>query len=256
MKRLGGEVLLLEFDKNSSASKDESFEDTAVAMSQYCDALVIRHSEKEMVQRCAELVKIPSINAGNGDGEHPTQALLDVFTIKEEIGRLNNYNILLVGDLWSGRTIHSLVQLLKLYQGVCVYLCSPPFMCLPEEYRAGLNIMDEQYDLCTMLKRHGSSINVLYMTRHQKERREGDSVQTVPYCYLGDKEQSYLHHEMKIMHPLPRNQEIPTELDKEPQAAYFRQAQNGMYVRMALLDNVFFKGDFFPIPFPPNDLLI
>jgi aspartate carbamoyltransferase catalytic subunit len=246
MKRIGGEVIVLELDKNSSVAKGETLEDTIRTISGYVDVIVMRHSQKGAVAKCASFSKVPLINAGDGDGEHPTQALLDMYTIKREVGRSHNLNIMIVGDLKCSRTVHSLLNLVSLHSNNNVYLCSPPEMGLPRDY-LNKKIRCVEGDMFKeMLKRFGKDLDILYMTRLQKERynKEMWSV-AAPYCALGEEEASYLGAECKVLHPMPRNGEIPTSFDSDPRAKYFDQARNGMFIRMALLSNLFRSGNFF-----------
>ncbi|CAK9295247.1 unnamed protein product [Gordionus sp. m RMFG-2023] len=255
--RLGAHVLSLsDLYTNSSLSKGETLEDTVKVLSSYVDALVIRHSDKGSVtklhshlnsdrstaERNIDSSQINNakatvvINAGDGTGQHPTQALLDVFTIREEIGTVNGLTITLLGDLKNGRTVHSLVRLLSLYN-VSLNYVSPPSLRMPQheiEYIASKNIQQQEYtDLEAVLP----YTDVLYVTRIQKER----FLSEVEYKKV---ENSYtitpeLMNKAKpntiVMHPLPRVNEISPLFDSDPRAAYFRQAENGVYVRMALL---------------------
>jgi aspartate carbamoyltransferase catalytic subunit len=242
MKRMGGDVVLLDLDKRSSIAKGESVEDTVRTVAEYVDAIVMRHSQKWMVQTCSKVSRVPIINAGDGDNEHPTQALLDMYTIYREIGRLHNLNIMFVGDLKHSRCVHSLIRLLKLYPANCLYLCSPSDMRLPESYECDSDaVSDMPLD---MLRHFGDDLDVLYMTRSQKERHICVT-ETTPYFTFGVDEARYISSDCKVLHPLPRNQEISVEFDSDPRAAYFRQAQNGMYIRMVLLNSLFREGDFF-----------
>lgn len=268
MKRLGGESVLLELDNNSSISKGETLEDTIKTVSQYVDALVVRHSRKGMVEKCAEISSVPVINAGDGDGEHPTQALLDAYTIYKHCGKLDNLNIMIAGDLKCSRTVHSLLHLLSLYENNLIHLVSPEDMQLPEEYKKKDNGTKYIWypDLNQALEHVGKSLNILYMTRLQKERymsedevKEFWSKRKTPY--LGDdfrnkvvgeyytlspSNWNQIDHDCAVLHPLPRNNEISSTFDKDPRALYFQQVKNGMYVRMALLWNLFVRGKFLP----------
>jgi aspartate carbamoyltransferase len=265
MKKLGGDTVLLELDENSSVSKGESIEDTVRTVSEYVNAIVMRHSKKGMVGHCSEFATVPMINAGDGDGEHPTQALLDAYTIYRETGSLDNLNIMIVGDLKCSRTVHSLIHLLSLYHGNIFHFISPKDMKLPKEYLPPKWNFFEEEDLSKALKNHGNKIDILYMTRLQKERYlsqneikrlydEGhgnfkiinSNDYTPPsYYVLSDEDISNLGSKCKVLHPLPRNTEIPIKFDSDPRAAYFRQVKNGLYIRMALLTNLFNKKDFF-----------
>lgn len=236
MKRLGGEVVNLPLDNTSSVSKGESLERTVRVFSGYVDLILMRHSKRGVVQHCSSFSDVPVINGGDGDGEHPTQAILDVYTISREVGKVDGVKILIVGDLKCSRTVHSLLHLLKLYKDVKVYLCSPEEAVLHDEYKKGLDIT-EGTDFREMLSK---DIDILYMTRFQKERREDGC--KIP-CYVLDKD--LLVENCKVLHPLPSNDELPESFDNDPRARYFVQAKNGMYVRMALLGNFFKYGTFF-----------
>jgi carbamoyl-phosphate synthase/aspartate carbamoyltransferase/dihydroorotase len=204
-------------------------------MQSYCDALVLRHPEPGAAQRAIRVAHCPIINAGDGTGEHPTQALLDIFTIREEIGTVNRLTITLVGDLKHGRTVHSLARLLTLYDVTLRYVC-PKGLEMPEEVTRFVSGKGVRQTYMTLDKALPDT-DVLYMTRLQKERfssaREYDKLRgsyvLTPQVLTRAKEK------MVILHPLPRVDEISVEVDSDPRAAYFRQAQFGMYVRMALL---------------------
>ncbi len=265
MKRLGGDVTLLELDKNSSIAKGETVEDTIRNMSEYVEAIVMRHSKKGMVKHCSKFSQVPVINAGDGDGEHPTQALLDAYTIHNEIGRLNNLSVMLVGDLKCSRTVHSLIHLLSLYNGNRFYLISPKDMQMPQEYKFLGMWHVEHEEIDGVLNEVGRDIDVVYMTRFQRERylsneevigylnrpKSESLIESIAsssdksYYTLSEHNIKCLKPECRVLHPLPRNSEIPISFDSDPRAAYFRQAKNGMYVRMALLNNYFRKKDFF-----------
>ncbi len=254
MKRLGGLVTILDLDKRSSIVKGESLEDTVRTMSEYVDVIAMRHSEKGMVQRASNYSLVPVINAGDGDGEHPTQALLDAYTIRREVGRVSGVHIMMVGDMKCSRTVHSLINLLSLYPDVYLYFCSPPHMDLPDEYRRSLrksNLVEG--DIFTeMLRQFGHKLDVLYMTRLQRERRPSSWDKSVAadltsyYNTLTDEEARLLAPKTTVRHPLPRNEDIPVAFDKDSRAVYFPQAKNGMFIRMALLNNFFTTGTFIP----------
>lgn len=257
MKRLGGDVVLLELDKNSSAVKGETLEDTIKTISQYADAIVLRHSRKGAVQRAAEVSAVPVINAGDGDGEHPTQAILDAYTIWRRFRRMDDLSVMLVGDLKSSRTVHSLLHLLALYKNKDIHLVSPKELYLPDEYhnllrRNCVNITHD-YELDVALEKYGKGLDVLYMTRFQKERYEGVHEMSrmagiePTYYKLDAKCVGLLRGDTAVMHPLPRNGEIPVEFDKDSRAVYFDQVKNGMYIRMVLLDNLFSGNSFFAV---------
>ncbi|ESO10209.1 hypothetical protein HELRODRAFT_186717 [Helobdella robusta] len=235
MQRLGGSVLSFN-ELTSSTKKGETLEDTVRMMSGYVDVIVIRHPQKNAVEQASLVSDKPVINAGNGTGEHPTQALLDIFTIREEIGTVTNMTITMVGDLKNGRTVHSLARLLTRYNCNLIYI-SPPGLEMPQsvvEYvkKAGLS-----QRLMSSMEEALPETDVLYMTRIQKERFESeDEYNKVCGKYIITSNlMSKAKTKMVILHPLPRVNEISTEVDSDPRAGYFRQAENGMYVRMALL---------------------
>jgi aspartate carbamoyltransferase catalytic subunit len=237
MERLGGSVIpITQGVQFSSVSKGETLQDTIRTLEQYSDVIVLRHPEIGSAQMAADYARVPIINAGDGPGEHPTQALLDLFTIQDELGTIDGLKIAMVGDLRYGRTVHSLTKLL-LHYDVSLRFVSPEILRLP------LTIMNEVID-------HGTDVrethdvadvieqaDVLYVTRVQKERF-ADLAQ-----YEGVRNQHEITPElmtmaqekMVVMHPLPRVGEIHYAVDSDPRAAYFRQVKNGMFIRMALL---------------------
>jgi len=248
MQRLGGTVIHVDGQGNSSANKKgESLTDTIRCLQCYSDVTVLRHPVEGSVGRAIEACQKPVVNAGDGTGEHPTQALLDVFTICDELhdhlvaNKKEKLTIVLLGDLKHGRTVHSLAKLLA-RSGMAVKLryCSPESLAMPEyvkDYVAGCNVEQEEInDLNDAI--HGA--NVLYVTRVQKERFESqDAYDSVKGSYIVDAElMAKAPDNMIIMHPLPRVDEISTNVDSDKRAAYFRQMENGMFVRMALLSLV------------------
>jgi len=238
MLKLGGEVLSTESAGHfSSAIKGESLEDTIRVIGGYANAIVLRHHEEGAAERASRVSPVPIINAGDGPGEHPTQALLDFYTIKRELGPHHNLKLGLVGDLLYGRTVHSLIQLLPLIRRVKVFLISPKGLALPPIYKAILRNHEIPFFETADLERNLSEIDVLYMTRIQKERfPKNFPYQKVSTAFvLNKKILSKIRPQTIIMHPLPRNHEVHPEIDFDHRAAYFRQAQNGLYLRMALL---------------------
>lgn len=243
MQRLGGAVLPFN-ETVSSTKKGETFEDTVRMMSGYADVLVIRHPTMNSVSRAAGFSDKAVINAGDGTGEHPTQALLDVFTIREEIGTVTNMTITMVGDLKNGRTVHSLARLLTFYHCNIIYI-SPPGLEMPQSVVDFVESKKISQIRMNSLEEAIVQTNVLYMTRIQKERfasqEEYEKVSgkfiVTPSLMSRAKKQG----KMIIMHPLPRVNEINADVDLDPRAAYFRQAENGMYVRMALLHLILSK---------------
>ena len=227
MTRLGGSVIPINEVNYSSVTKGESLEDTIRTLECYADALVLRHYEEDATERAVSVASVPIINAGNGAGEHPTQALLDLYTISKERGQIDGLNITLMGDLKHGRTVHSLVKLLRMYD-VQLNFVSPKELSLPSSY-----LMDEdsQYiELSPIIEK----TDILYVTRVQRERLADTMV--IDFSYAVTREDMERAKEnLVLMHPLPRVGEIPPELDSDPRAAYFRQMKYGLYVRMGIL---------------------
>lgn len=239
MLKLGGEVVSTEgAEQFSSTVKGESLEDTIRIIAGYADVLVLRHPEVGAAKRAAAVCPVPLINAGDGSGEHPTQALLDLYTIQKEQGTLKGFTIALVGDLLYGRTIHSLIHLLSLCNNIRINLCSPRELRLPAEHEHFLKERNISFRKAASLEEILPEADIVYMTRIQKERF------SIPSLYEKVKDsfllkQSHLALMKKraiIMHPLPRLNEIDLAIDADPRAAYFRQARYGLYVRMALLE--------------------
>ena len=238
MQKLGGGVLSAENARaNSSATKGETIADTVRVVSGYADVIAIRHYEQGAAEAAARISPVPIINAGDGIGEHPTQALADVYTIKKELGRLTGLRFALVGDLLNGRTIHSLLPLICMYGGVTIDLISPWQLRLPLRYREYLLEKGVTFFESEKLEGVIEQADVAYITRVQSERfasvEEYDAVKDV---YVVDAElANRLKPEAIIMHALPRVNEISPDVDGNARAAYFKQAKNGLYVRMALL---------------------
>ncbi|KAL8205715.1 hypothetical protein R6Q57_009266 [Mikania cordata] len=239
MKRLGGEVLTTENAREfSSASKGETLEDTIRTVEGYSDIIVIRHFEGGAAQRAARTANIPVINAGDGPGQHPTQALLDMYTIEREIGKLDGITVGLVGDLANGRTARSLAYLLAKYNDVKIYLVSPSVVKMKEDIKEYLTLKGVDWEECADLKEVASKCDVVYQTRIQKERfgERTDLYEQARGKYIVDKGVlDVMQKHSIIMHPLPRLDEITVDVDDDPRAAYFRQAKNGLFIRMALL---------------------
>ena len=233
MLRLGGKVFPISEISSSSVAKGETLEDTVKTLEQYADVIVLRHPEAGSAQRAAEAADIPIINAGDGAGEHPTQALLDLFTIREEKGGIDGLTVTLLGDLKYGRTVHSLSRLLSQYD-VRLNLVSPKSLKLPEPVRKDLTVpVTEQESLEAVLPK----TDVLYVTRVQQERfaKQAD-YEKVKGSYIVTPELlKEAKADLAVLHPLPRVDEIDKRFDADPRAAYFREVRNGLYVRMALL---------------------
>jgi len=242
MYRLGGQVVSVATSV-SSIQKGESLEDTVSTLASYSDCLVIRHPQQGVLEKMSSLTTLtgkPIINAGDGTGEHPTQALLDIFTIREEIGTVNKLVITLVGDLLHGRTVHSLARLLTVYDVELRYV-SPKYLRMPPEVvnfvkKCGRKQVEYE-ELAPALP----DTDVLYMTRIQKERFENmEEYEKAVHLYCVTPQlMTKAKKNMIVMHPLPRLNEISPDFDSDPRAAYFRQMENGMFVRMALLAALF-----------------
>ena len=241
MLRLGGGVISTESAGHfSSAIKGESLEDSIRVIGGYADAIVLRHHEVGAAQRAAKVSSVPIINAGDGAGEHPTQALLDLYTIKKELGRMHNFRIALVGDLLYGRTIHSLINLLSTCRKIKVFAVSPRELRLPEKYRKFLRNQKIEYFETDSLNKVLSQTDVLYVTRIQKERFSSKKLyERAKKSYVIDPDAlKKLPKKAIIMAPLPRVKKISPQVDSDPRAAYFRQAKNGLFIRMALLQYI------------------
>ncbi len=236
MERLGGSVIPINEVRYSSVSKGESLPDTIRTLEAYSDVIVLRHPETGSAALAAKYAHKPVINAGDGIGEHPTQALLDLFTIREELGRLDGLTVTMLGDLKYGRTVHSLSRLLSLYQVKLNYV-SPDILRMPPgliEELNGRGLPQKEY---TELDGALTEADVLYVTRVQKERFENlDVYESVKNAFVITPEvMKRAKERMIVMHPLPRVGEITMEVDDDPRAAYFRQMEYGLYIRMALL---------------------
>lgn len=242
MQRLGGGVISVASAESSSAAKGETVADTARTVAQYADAIVLRHPRIGSAKEAAEAVEIPVINAGDGAGQHPTQALLDLYTIRKELGSLKNLTISLVGDLKNGRTVHALVEVLSHF-GVNFYFVSPAILRMPEEISIRMREKSCRVTETEDLALAASKSDVVYMTRIQKERFADQSeYEKVKGSYVLNREfVERLNKRITILHPLPRVDEISPDVDSYVGAAYFRQMRNGIFVRMALLAMIFGK---------------
>jgi aspartate carbamoyltransferase len=242
MERLGGSVIPINEVRYSSVSKGESLPDTVRTLECYVDVIVLRHPEVGSAALAAKYARKPVINAGDGIGEHPTQALLDSLTIKEELGHLDGLTVTLLGDLKYGRTVHSLARLLSLYK-VKINYVSPDILRMPIEIIEELNTKGVKQSEHSTLEQVLPETDVLYVTRVQKERfSDLDDYQKVAGAYVIDPEMMKAAKDrMIVMHPLPRVTEISMDFDDDPRAAYFRQMEYGLYVRMALLAMVLGK---------------
>ena len=238
MLRLGGNVITTENAKEfSSAAKGETLEDSIRVINNYADIIVLRHYEEGASKRAVSVSKIPVINAGDGIGQHPTQALLDLYTIKKELGRINGITIALVGDLKHGRTIRSLAYLLGKYDNIKIHLVSPKPLRIANDIKRYLKKHDVDFAETENLEFVIDKTDVLYQTRIQKERFKTDKeYKKFKGCYqINSKLVSKMNKKSIIMHPLPRVDEILPEVDSSRKAIYFKQARYGLFVRMALL---------------------
>jgi aspartate carbamoyltransferase catalytic subunit len=242
MQRLGGSVIPINEVRYSSVAKGESLPDTVRTLESYADVIVIRHPEVGAAATAARYARKPVINAGDGIGEHPTQALLDLFTIKEELGRTRELTVTMLGDLKFGRTVHSLSRLLSLLS-VKLHCVSPDILRMPADLVAELKQKGVSIEEHTTLDPVLPETDVLYVTRVQKERFDDQAVyESVRGAFVLTPETlRRAKDHMIVMHPLPRVGEIAMELDGDPRAAYFRQMEYGLYTRMALLAMVLGK---------------
>lgn len=233
MERLGGSVIGFSDTNTTSVKKGETLSDTIKMMEQYSDIIVIRNPLEGSARLSAEVASVPVVNAGDGANQHPTQTLLDLYTIKKEFGRINGLTIAMVGDLKYGRTVHSLAYALSMYD-VSLVLVSPPELRMPREVRGHLDgtMPYEEYERLEEMP----SVDVVYATRIQKERfGDPNEYERTKDAFKIDGTTLSLLGDAKIMHPLPRVSEIAKEVDASPNALYFQQAGNGIPVRMAIL---------------------
>ncbi|MCA9329618.1 aspartate carbamoyltransferase [Candidatus Saccharibacteria bacterium] len=240
MKRLGGEVLSITNVNYSSVSKGESLGDTVRTLAQYSDAIVLRHSQQGAAIEADRFAGKPIINAGDGAGEHPTQAILDLYTIQKEQGRLDGLKVALVGDLQYGRTVHSLAKLLSGYNTELTYI-APEGFCMPEDITDVVSQKGSKQRRATKLQDCVAEQDVVYMTRIQTERITDPlpNIETLQADYrVTPSIMDLMNESASLMHPLPRVGEIDPAVDNDPRAAYFRQVQNGLHIRMALLNLV------------------
>ena len=238
MLELGGTVLGFSEAGSSSAAKGESVADTAKTVSCYADIIAMRHPREGAPYVASRAATIPVINAGDGGHNHPTQTLADLLTINRELGRLNNLTIGLCGDLKYGRTVHSLIEAMSRYEGIKFVLISPKELQLPSYIR--YNVLEKHqipYTEVETMEEVMGSLDVLYMTRIQRERFDdkADYERLKDSYVLTTEKMSLAKKEMAVLHPLPRVNEISVKVDDDPRAAYFRQALNGKYMRMALI---------------------
>ena len=238
MLNLGGNILGFSSADSSSAAKGESVADTIRVISSYADICAMRHPKEGAPMVAAKYSRIPVINAGDGGHNHPTQTLTDLLTIKNLKGRLNNLTVGLCGDLKFGRTVHSLINALVRYENIKFVLISPEELKIPAYIREEvLDANHVEYKEVSVLEDVMPELDLLYMTRVQKERffNEEDYVRLKDLFILDMAKMVYAKDDMLVLHPLPRVNEISTEVDNDPRAVYFKQAEYGVYVRMALI---------------------
>ncbi len=243
MQRLGGAVIPISEVKYSSVAKGESLPDTVRTLGCYADVIVIRHPEVGSAALAAKHARKPVINAGDGVGEHPTQALLDTFTVHEELGRLDDLTVTMLGDLKYGRTVHSLARLLTQFKNIKLNYVSPEILRMPKDVMEEVAAKGIPQAEHTTLGKVLAKTDVLYVTRVQRERFEDPAAyEKVKGAYIINPEiMKAAKDRMIVMHPLPRVTEISMDFDDDPRAAYFRQMEYGLYVRMALLAMVLGK---------------
>src|SRR5438477_7081921 len=241
MLRLGGQTMGTDNAREfSSTAKGETLEDTIRIVSGYADVIVLRHNEEGAARRAAAVSTVPVVNAGDGPGQHPTQALLDLYTIREELGRIDGVRVAMVGDLANGRTVRSLTYLLSKFKDIELWFVAPPQVAMRDDLKAHLDEHNVPYTETQDIDAVLPEVDVVYMTRIQKERFTDPAVyEAVKGVYRIDKGSLELMRKYAVlMHPLPRVDEIAPEVDADPRAAYFRQARNGLHIWMALLDRL------------------
>lgn len=239
VNRLGGRVIGFNDASFSSVTKGETLKDTIKIVSNYCDLIIIRHPLEGAAKYASEISNVPVINAGDGANQHPTQTLLDLYSIQKTQGTLKDLNIFLIGDLKYGRTVHSLLMAMT-YFNPTFFFFAPQELSMPDEYKMFLNKLGVKYFEQLDFTNHIAQADIIYMTRVQKERFSD------PFEYEKTKDTYLLHNNMlkdskpnmRILHPLPRVNEIDTDVDDNPKAYYFEQAHNGVYVRQAIITSI------------------
>ncbi len=236
INRLGARVIGFSDTTNTSVSKGETFHDTIQVISNYCDMIVMRHSLEGAPRYASEFSKVPIVNAGDGANQHPSQTLLDLYSIKKTQGTLDGINIMMVGDLKYGRTVHSLLQALSHFDTKFTFV-APPELRMPEEYKQFLRDKGLEYTETTEIGDAINEADIVYMTRVQRERftdpMEYERVKNV--YVLKNSMLEGTKDNMRILHPLPRVGEIAYDVDQNPKAYYFNQTENGVYTRMAII---------------------
>lgn len=238
--RLGCQVVGAENAlENSSSKKGERLADTLRIVGSYVDAIVIRHHENDTLNEAVKCCNVPVVSAGTGAGEHPTQALLDAYTLVRELGHIDNLKVSILGDLRYGRTVHSLLYVLALFEGVEVTLCPVQGLELPNEMMLSLQDAGLMIRTVNTLREALQGADAVYQTRIQTERLKGENpTELANVLAIGKDEMQLLPAHARVLHPLPRLNELDPEIDADERAAYFRQAENGLYIRMAVLDSL------------------
>jgi aspartate carbamoyltransferase catalytic subunit len=238
--RLGGQVISSEnAQETSSAKKGERLSDVFRVVGAYSDAIVVRHYETGAIEQAADRSPVPIINAGSGSGEHPTQALLDIYTIWRELGTVDGNKVCIMGDLKYGRTVHSLVQVLALFRDIEIVLFHPDSLALPEPLLQMARTSGVNVTRATSFEDAVAGVDVIYQTRVQIERlRDADEAAQAGDYLLTRDHMKVVPAGARILHPLPRVNELALEVDDDERAAYFRQVENGLYIRMALLNEL------------------
>lgn len=236
IQRLGGKVIGFSEASSTSVSKGESLKDTILTISRYADLIIMRHPIEGSARYASEVSNKPIINAGDGSNQHPTQCLLDLYSIRKSQGTLENLNLFLVGDLKYGRTVHSLLMAMSEFNPVFNFV-SPPTLRMPQEYKDYLDEKGIKYYEHDQLDDNLKYADIVYVTRVQRERfSDPMEYEKVKNAYvLNNKMLDNTKENLRIMHPLPRVNEIDTDVDTNPKAYYFEQAENGVYARMALM---------------------
>lgn len=236
INRLGGRVIGFSDTNATSVSKGETLHDTIKVISNYCDMIVMRHPIEGAARYASEVSRVPIVNAGDGANQHPSQTLLDLYSIKKTQGGLDNINIMMVGDLKYGRTVHSLLQALSHFKAKFTFV-SPPELKMPDEYKIYLYEKGiEFYETSDIMERMGEA-DIIYMTRVQRERfSDPMEYERVKNAYILSNDMlNETKENMKILHPLPRVNEINEDVDSNPKAYYFEQTENGVFTRMAII---------------------
>ncbi len=240
VNRLGGRVIGFSDPKSSSSTKGESLKDTLLIVSNYADVIIMRHYLEGAALYATEVSPVPIVNAGDGANQHPSQTLLDLYTIRSTQGTLEDLHIVMVGDLRFGRTIHSLIEGMRFFSPRFTFV-APPELRLPEEYRQYCDEHHLRYEETSLFTPEViADADILYMTRVQRERfTDMEEYERVKDVYILNKEMLQgTKDNLRILHPLPRVNEIATDVDSSPKAEYFRQAQNGLYIRQSILCEV------------------